>query len=89
MSINPFFAQLQAVELKKLPPAVITGLVHAVTGDLAAAVAKAVSKRPSPKAVARAFAECVMGVRAADSKGSECPFGQLRSANEDVQEFLP
>jgi hypothetical protein len=73
--------QLQAVGLKKLPPAVVTAIIDAVSGDMAKALAKSVGKRTAPKALARVFAECVLGGGARDSKGSNAPFGQLRPAN--------
>jgi hypothetical protein len=73
--------QLQAVGLKKLPPAVVTAIIDAVSNDMAAALAKSVGKRTAPKALARVFAECVLGGGARDSKGSNAPFGQLPCAN--------
>lgn len=73
--------QLHASGLKKLPPAVVTTIIDAVAGDMAAALAKSVGKRTKPRALARAFAECVLGVGARDSKGNGVPFGQLPCAN--------
>ena len=73
--------QLQSTGLKKLPPAVVIAIIDAVSEDMATALAKAVGKRTAPKSVSRVFAECVMGGRDRDSKGSNAPFGQLRPAN--------
>ena len=73
--------QLQAVGLKKLPPAVVISIIDAVSNDMAAALAKSVGKRTAPKALARVFAECVLGGGDRDSKGSNAPFGQLPCAN--------
>ena len=74
--------QLQAVGLRKLPPAVVARLVEAVAGDMAVALEKSLTKRTAPKAVARVFAECVLkGERARESKGNGVPFGQLCPAN--------
>ncbi len=73
--------QLQAVGLKKLPSAVVTAIIDAVSNDMAAALAKSVGKRTAPKSLARVFAECVLGVGAGDSKGAHSPFGQLPCAN--------
>ena len=78
--------QLQAVGLKKLPPAVIDKLVDSVAADVSAALAKSVCRRTAPRNVAKAFAECVMGGRAGDSKGAASPFGKLPVANPDRDE---
>ena len=74
-------SRLGTAGLRKLPPAVIARLVETVAGDMTVALEKSLVKRTSPKAVARVFAECVMGGGARESKGNGVPFGQLCPAN--------
>ena len=70
--------QLQAVGLRKLPPAVIVRLVETVAGDMAVALGKSLTKRTAPKAVARAFAECVCSGQGLQGRQ---PLDQLCRAN--------
>ena len=74
-------SKLRADGLEKLPRAVIASLEEGINEDMNLALAKSLRKRTTPKAIARLFAECVMGKLGGDSKGVGNPFGQLCPAN--------
>jgi hypothetical protein len=77
---NAIKQRLVASGLSKLPAPVLLALSNDVEADLTAAMHKIISKRTSPKAIARLFARCVLD-KARDFKGDAIPFDQLCSGH--------
>ncbi len=76
--------QLHSAGLRKLPPIVIARLVEAVAADMGSALAKSVARRTAPKAVARAFAECVCSGQGLQGRQplDQSPYGHPQDVTE-------
>ena len=77
---NAIKQRLVASGLSKLPAPVLLALSNDVEADLSAAMHKIITKRTSPKAIARLFARCILD-KARDFKGDAIPFDQLHNVH--------